>query len=530
MQAITDDGAQLLRDRSKLSLYRQIFENSPDGIAVIDPSGAYLEQNAAHAILIGYSDAELVGRTPAIHLGQETFVQIAQALVRTGHYHGEHQSRARDGTIRTIDLSAFGVYDDQCHLLGYVGRKRDITEHKRSQAVLLRRYAQVQSICRMAAAVTRATALPEICEEALACLEASLGCDRAAVLLYDPDGVMRFKACHNLSDEYRAAVEGHSPWHANEQNPQAFGIDDVGLATDLGDYQAVIQNEGITALAFVPLVSQQRLLGKFMLYYDNAHTFTFDELQVAQTIANQIAFTIERQLGEDELKRANAAKSRFLATMSHELRTPLNAILGYTDLLTMGVSGQLSPLQSTHMQRIESSARHLLNVIEDILTFSRAEAQPDEVHAETIDIDALVTESIAMIEAIARHKKLEITAHVPAGLQAVQSDARKLRQIMLNLLSNAVKFTDQGSVALLVVQDGNCTQFAVRDTGPGIAAEHLGRIYEPFWQAEQGATRRAGGTGLGLTVTRQLVELLGGRILVESTPGAGSTFTVELPH
>jgi PAS domain S-box-containing protein len=528
MQNVALDAAQLFHDRGRLILYREIFVNSTDGIAVIDPAGFYVEQNAAHAALTGYSDAELLGQTPAIHLGHEAFARIAETLGRTGHYFGEHQSRAKDGTLRTIELSAFGVYDDDGRISCYVGRKRDITDIKRSRAALLHRYAQLQAITRMTTAVSRATALPDIYEEALTCLEAALGCHRSAVLLFDADGMMRFKASHNLSEGYQRAVEGHSPWKATDRNPQAFGVDDVDAATDLGPYQPIVQGEGIGALAFVPLVAQQRLLGKFMLYYNTAHRFRIDELQLAQTIANQIAFSIERQRGEDELKRANAAKSAFLATMSHELRTPLNAILGYADLLNLGVSGPLSPAQRAHMQRIDASAKHLLNVIEDILTFSRSEARRDEVYTEDIELRPFIAEAIAMIEPIARHKDIELRAIVPDQLQPLHSDVRKLRQVLLNLLSNAVKFTERGAVSITVEQTDTVTRFTVADTGPGISAEQIELIYEPFWQADQGSTRRAGGTGLGLTVTRQLVELLGGRIRVDSMVGSGTSFTVEL--
>ena len=527
MHSSSLDSAQTFYDRGKLRLYRQIFENSPDGIAIIDPAGYYLEQNAAHHALTGYSAAELVGRTPAIHLGEATFREIAQELVRTGHYYGEHESRNRDGSIRAIDLSAFAVYDEHGNVECYIGRKRDITERKRAETALQHRYDELEAIYRMTAAVSRANDLAEIYEEALTSLESALGCQRSSVLLFDHEGVMRFRAWHNLSAGYRHAVEGHSPWAPTDPAPQSIGVDDVQRAADLIDFLPVLEAEGIRALAFIPLVSRQRLLGKFMLYFDRPHAFRTDELQLARTIANQIAFSIERQRGADELKRAHAAKSAFLATMSHELRTPLNAILGYSDLLNLGVSGELNPAQRAHIQRIDVSARHLLDVIEDILTFSRAEARREEVHIENLDLASFIAETVAMVEPLARQKHLALRVVAEQKYPAVRNDPRKLRQILLNLLSNAVKFTEHGEVVLEVQLTPDRLRFVIADTGPGISPEHRELIFEPFWQVHQGETRRVGGTGLGLTVARQLVELLRGGITVESRPGGGTRFIVE---
>jgi signal transduction histidine kinase len=266
-----------------------------------------------------------------------------------------------------------------------------------------------------------------------------------------------------------------------------------------------------------------------MLYFNQPHDFTDEEVQIAQTIANQIAFSIVRQKSEDDLKQANAAKSAFLATMSHELRTPLNAILGYSDLLNLGVNGGLNAAQSGHVDRIRASACHLINVIDEILTFARAEAGKEQLDISTIDLVSLIAETASMVEPIANEKALAVNVELRGSLGVIRTDVRKLRQILLNLLSNAVKFTDRGSISLEVERIGGQVRYTIVDTGPGIAPDQQTRIFEPFWQAETGSTRRAGGTGLGLTVTAQLVELLGGRISVESQLGMGARFVVELP-
>ena len=229
------------------------------------------------------------------------------------------------------------------------------------------------------------------------------------------------------------------------------------------------------------------------------------------------------------VEAANRAKSDFLATMSHELRTPLNAMLGYTELLAMGLPVPIPEPAREHVTRIGLSARHLLQIIEEILSFSRMEAGREIVDSAPVDLAELVREVSAIIEPLAQGKGLRFETDAGDIPVRLQTDGRKLRQILVNLLGNAVKFTDEGEVELSVTERNGELLFRVRDTGIGIAPEHAERLWEPFWQADQSNRRKAGGTGLGLAVSRRLARLLGGDLLVESTPGEGSTFTLALP-
>jgi signal transduction histidine kinase len=226
---------------------------------------------------------------------------------------------------------------------------------------------------------------------------------------------------------------------------------------------------------------------------------------------------------------ASRAKSDFLAVMSHELRTPLNAIVGYASLLEDGISGPVTGGQRRQLARIGASAHHLVGLIDQILSLSRIEAGREQVNRQTVDVAAVLDAAAAMAAPQAQEKGLAFVVRPPATPATIATDPAKLRQILVNLLSNAVKFTDRGEVQLAADAHDGVVDFSVRDTGVGIDAEHLERIFEPFWQVEQRTAHRPPGTGLGIDVSRRLAELLDGTLTVESAPGVGSTFTLRLP-
>jgi signal transduction histidine kinase len=232
-----------------------------------------------------------------------------------------------------------------------------------------------------------------------------------------------------------------------------------------------------------------------------------------------------------QLEQASALKSQFLANMSHEFRTPLNAILGYTSLLLQGISGPLNPPQEKNLSRVDSNARHLLEIINDILDISRIEAGKMPLHLTTFPLPALVQEVLAELEPLIARSKLAVRADT-RPVPEITSDRGKVKQIVLNLVTNAIKFTPSGTVTIRVEAASKAREvaIAVTDTGIGIDRADQERVFEDFRQADNSPAREYGGAGLGLAICRRLATMLDGRVTLESRVGEGSTFTLFLPR
>jgi signal transduction histidine kinase len=237
----------------------------------------------------------------------------------------------------------------------------------------------------------------------------------------------------------------------------------------------------------------------------------------------------EAETARAEAERANNSKTDFLAVMSHELRTPLTAIMGYEELLSDGITGPVTELQRQQLGRINASARHLLGLIDQILTFARVDIGRERVRWESMSVNHTLGDAAALVEPMAAAKDIKFIVELLEEDQAIQTDGTKLRQMLVNLLSNGIKFTEKGEVRVSCAVANGILEVRIADTGVGIAAENIDDVFEPFWQAEQTATRRTGGTGLGLSVTRKLARLLGGDVSVASRIGAGTTFLLTLP-
>ncbi|HEX6040492.1 sensor histidine kinase, partial [Longimicrobium sp.] len=271
------------------------------------------------------------------------------------------------------------------------------------------------------------------------------------------------------------------------------------------------------------------------------------QVRTAQSLADELEHAnaqMESALAQADAARheaeaANRSKSEFLATMSHEIRTPINAIIGYTDLLTMELEGPLTPGQHAQLERVRFSSQHLTGLVDQLLDFARIEAGSLRIERRVAFAEDAVAAAVTVLGPEAARKGVALSADCGGGLR-YHGDPQRVDQILLNLVSNAVKFTESGGRAVIRCGQSNGTLPAtqaegawvclrVEDTGIGIAADQAERIFEPFVQVESGYTRRHGGAGLGLAISRRFARWMGGDLTVESTPGAGSSFTLWLP-
>ena len=329
----------------------------------------------------------------------------------------------------------------------------------------------------------------------------------------------------NYSPPSLACIEVFLPWYVNPWilRPGGFGVAALVLTTLVATTRARRRRREAEDL-------RGRLLAEEHKARESAEAVT-------QALA---AKNTQLEAARTEADAANQAKSRFLASMSHELRTPLNAIIGYSEMLEEEAPEIGAESLVPDLQKIHSAAKHQLTLINDILDLSKIEAGKMTLYVEEFDAAKLVQEVVAMVEPLVAQKHNRIEIDCPADLGRMRSDQTKLRQVLFNLLSNAAKFTEQGTITLRVLkseerrakgegQGVSLLHFSVTDTGIGMTPEQIGKLFQPFTQADASTTRQYGGTGLGLAICRKFCEMLGGEIAVASEPGKGSTFQVVLP-
>jgi GAF domain-containing protein len=368
------------------------------------------------------------------------------------------------------------------------------------------------------------------------------GTEAGAMYVFDAaQREFHLRATYGMEQELIAAL-GNQHIGLNETNiAQVLAHREPVQVADLRDeapnpINQIVIKAGYRARLTAPLFRGDDIVGMLVVRRRTPGAFAPNTVDLMKTFAAQSVLAIQnaRLFHEIEdkgrqLETASRHKSQFLANMSHELRTPLNAILGYTELILDSIYGEAPEKMRAVLERVQTNGKHLLGLINDVLDLSKIEAGQLTLSLSEYSLADLVQGVYVAVEPLASQKKLALTTKVAKGLPVGRGDERRLAQVLLNLVGNAIKFTDTGEVAIEASHTNGSFSVAVRDSGPGIAAADQAKIFEEFQQVDDTSTRQKGGTGLGLAISKRIVELHGGRILVDSELGKGSTFTIDLP-
>ena len=353
-------------------------------------------------------------------------------------------------------------------------------------------------------------------QRAISGLERTLAHAPASLMTIDPSGVIRVASGDDLE----------------RLDPLERGLIGRSMLEVFSDH-AIVRDHVQQALVGATIEADETIFDRS---YEVRYTPIFDAsgafngaMRFAYDVTEREAAEALMLTAKDEAERAVAAKTEFVAHMSHELRTPLTSVIGFAEVLYYGMAGPVSDVQRQYLSHIQHSGEHLLSLINDILDLSRIESGTLEMQFQPVSVAELVESSLRLIRNRAERASIKLSARINASLR-VRGDERKLRQAMLNLLSNAVKFTpERGRVTVKAVAERDAIEISVTDTGIGISTEDQRRLFRPFSRVGSQSDEHEG-TGLGLVITRRMIELHGGSISLKSEIGKGSTFTVRLPR
>ena len=508
------------RDRLLQRLELQ-FERMPVGCVVSGSNLRILQVNTAFERMFGYSREEL-GRSQAWTLivppELRDSLQARLAPLVTGDASTSitlvNENLTKAGPRITCRWTNTPLRGPAGEFMGMLSMCEDITQRLETERALRESEERFRALAEVSPVVIFRTDVDGRCTYVNARWCDIAGQDSAAALgtgwmqAVHPDDRARVAAAWDTTlaggkfrMEYRLLwPDGHVVWLLGQAAPE-FDMDGrvagyVGTVTDISDVKAT------------------------ELELQQSRAYLEERVQ---------ARTRELAAAKERAERADRVKSTFLSTMSHELRTPLNSIMGFTDVVLQGLSGPLTEEQQRHLGIVRDSSAHLLDLINDVLDLSRIEAGQLRLEIGPVELPDLLRRRLQGFEAEAARKGLSLTATIGDGVDSIQSDGKRVSQILANLLSNAVKFTDHGEVTLAARAVDGTIEVAISDTGPGIGPEDMAHLFTPFTQLSTRMGRTHEGTGLGLAISGHLAQALGGRIRVVSRPGGGSCFTLVLP-
>ena len=545
---LTQQRAQLRAQEAEYRKLALVASRTDNAVVVTDAKGRVEWVNDGFVRMTGFTLDEVKGRTPGKMLqGEETDPKLVdymrQQIIEGKGFRAEIANYHKDGTRYWVSLEVQPIHDDEGRVVNFMAIERDVTERRNNERRRSLSF-NVSRILNDADTVRQASA--RICQDV--CLR--LGWVTGAVWLLNDKGEQLELAdlWHDPSTDISAFAlksreltfkPGVGMLGKAWETAQSVWIPD--LATDPNcprtDEAAKVNLHGSLA---VPILNKGQVIGVFEFSSRRIELQDESILQTMKGIGSQVGqFFMRKQVEADmakareEAEAADKAKSEFLATMSHEIRTPMNGIIGMSGLL---LDTPLSTVQREMVEAVHTSGEALVTIIDDILDFSKIEARRLDLTDEVFSVDSVIDGVVDLLSHKVQAKGLEMSVLIASDVPtSLTGDPGRLRQILLNLVGNAIKFTDEGQVNIHVhriknPEDGaHRIEFMVEDTGIGMTPVQLGQLFQAFTQVDGSSTRRFGGTGLGLVISKRLVEMMGGILTVESERHCGSKFRFNLP-
>ena len=415
--------------------------------------------------------------------------------------------------------------DEEAQFLLLIARySGQALERLRLLAMEQQNRVRAELLYKLAAAVINAGRVEEIFDAALDAIAQALGTDRASVLLFNADGVMRFRAWRNLSDPYRAAVEGHSPWPVGAHDPQPIVSSDVEADPAMASYLPLFRPEQIGALAFIPLVGGGRLIGKFMVYYTRPRELTAQELELARAIANHVAAAVLRFRSLAELQQTVHLNETFTGIFGHDLRNPLAGIIATAEVGLVRQNGD----HAKKYTRIINSGERMARMIDQLLDFTRERMGAGiPLHPQPADLASILKE--ITVELGVAHAQWNLSLELEGDLAGTW-DRDRLAQVFSNLLGSAIQHgvREEGVRLRADGRDASTVEVEVQNGG-AVPGELLPTLFEPM-SGGHFRGKNSGGLGLGLYISQQIIRSHGGPIVVRSSESEGTSFLVSLPR
>jgi PAS domain S-box-containing protein len=548
------------------SLFRLLLDETLDWETFHDPDGKLVYSSPASRALIGYGPDDILADPSLfwhrVHAEDLDIVRGHEQAVARAHRAGEMTFRytMHDGSVRWIYHKCGPIFDGQGHYIGQRGSNRDVTALKRTERDLEQRVRMLRGITSLSSQLIQLplAGLRSGITGALELVGLIAEVDRVSIMEFDEGDADIFRVTYQWSSgtigdrvpgEVPGTITARLPWLAAQMRERQLVWIDNGadFPTEAVEERALVQTIGFTSNLVVPIMRGDTVVGGLSLtMFTEQRAWTTDVIVFLRIIADLVSAFLLRMHDEERSQRqtaelqnayaalemASQAKDNFLSSMSHELRTPLTNVLGLAEVLGMQ-NPPLTPRQLHFVGVITESGQHLLAMINDILDMAKIESGTISIDPVACDLRQVATTATHIVQQLVERHRHTLVSRIELDDPMITADPLRVKQMITNLLSNAIKFTpDGGSIELAIAPDlqPGSICISVRDSGIGIAADDMHKLFNPFSQLDTRLSKSTGGTGLGLTLVKRMAEMHGGSVSVESEPNVGSIFRIHLPR